>query len=312
MYAEEELAAAEHEHRMQQGPSEPEKRTLAGVVLGMPDEEYHAHPSLSSTGVRRLLDSPARFRWALTHPEPPKKEFDLGHAVHAKVLGVGAGVVEIPGHLLSEDGGVRSAAAKLWVSEARGKGLVPLKRPVLEQVDAMAEALLAHNTARLLLEQDGSAEASVFAQDPEFGFGMRARFDFLPDAGTGPRSAFDLKTTARDASPAAFAKAAADHGYETQQVWYELVHTWAEGWAPPMVFVVVEVAPPHLVAVHQLDAEFVEIGRTRVERARALYADCLARDQWPGYEDRVFLTPPPMWLIYRNTDEENELSEVEF
>lgn len=280
------------------------------VVLGMSDEEYHSSSALSSTGIRYLLDSPARFKHWQEHPEPPKKEFDLGHAVHAKVLGVGAPWVGIPEELLGANGAINTKAAKEFVAQARAKGQVPLKAEVVAQVDAMAEAFLAFRPARKLAEQPGATEVSVFARDPEYGFECRARFDFLPSAPDG--EVWDLKTTGRRASLQAFMNAAADHGYHVQQAWYQRVHEWATGEAFPFLFVVIETAPPYLLATYRLDREFEELARKDVDKARALYAECLAADEWRGYAEAVVLVPPPMRLVYAAADEENALSEVTF
>ncbi|MCI0689298.1 MAG: hypothetical protein L0Y54_19000, partial [Sporichthyaceae bacterium] len=62
----------------------------------IPADEYHADTSaLSASGVRTLLASPARFRYDQTHPKPPSKAFDLGHAAHKAVLGAGQDVVVV-------------------------------------------------------------------------------------------------------------------------------------------------------------------------------------------------------------------------
>ncbi|MBQ1118480.1 hypothetical protein KBY56_37870, partial [Streptomyces sp. C3-3] len=70
---------------------EPPVATTA-VIDGMPAEAYHAdRGSISSTGLRKILapGCPAQLRYDLDHPQPHKKEFDLGHAAHLLVLGEG-------------------------------------------------------------------------------------------------------------------------------------------------------------------------------------------------------------------------------
>ena len=70
--------------------------TKAGIVDGMTDAEYHGDPvaagSISSSGARTLLKSPALYQWERAH-RVEKTTYDVGHAVHAAVLGVGADVV---------------------------------------------------------------------------------------------------------------------------------------------------------------------------------------------------------------------------
>ena len=60
--------------------------TEPGQYGGVTPEVYHADPvfggSLSSSGARALLppSCPALFRHKQLHGEPPKAEFDFGHA----------------------------------------------------------------------------------------------------------------------------------------------------------------------------------------------------------------------------------------
>lgn len=267
-----------------------------GIVLDMPETDYHAHPALSSTGARRLLESPARFQYERTHAQPPKAAFDLGHAVHAKVLGVGAEVAVIPDEILAANGAVSTKAAKEFIGEARAAGLVPIKSAVADEVNAMAESVLAHPTASLLLAQAGSPEASVFATDPDTEVEMRARFDFLATGGRTP-VAVDLKTAA-DASPAGFAKAAASHGYHVQRGHYLDTYQFAGG--DPLegfAFVVVETTAPYLVAVYRLNTEWEDIGLAQAREARTTYRQCLDTNTWPGYGDDIQSLMAPFWLI---------------
>jgi len=276
-----------------------------GIHLHMPEAEYHAHPALSSTGARRLLESPAKFRYAQTHPEKPKAAFDLGTAVHTKVLGTGDTAVAYPPEHLTPSGNVSTKAATVeWAAEQRAAGRTPISPEQMHEVDAMAEAVLAHPMARVLLEQDGSPEASVFATDPDTNVDMRARFDYLP-AGQNTSIAVDLKS-ARDASPEGFAKAAASHGYHVQRAWYDDTYRFAG--APieldAFVFVVVEVDAPHLVGVYKLNSEFEEIGHRRARRARHLYRHGLDTGEWPGYSPAIQSLMAPFWLVAEAAEQE--------
>ena len=274
-----------------------------GIVHGMPDAEYHARTELSSTGARRILDSPARFQWEQTH-RVESVAFDVGHAVHAKVLGVGSVVIAIPDEHLTPSGAVSTKAATVtWLTEQRAAGLVPIGPSDAARIDAMTEAVLAHRGARAILEQpDARPEASVFATDPETGVECRARFDLLAT------TAADLKTTAGSASAIGFGRDAAKHGYPIQEAHYLDTLEWATGERRPMVFVVVEKAAPHLVAVHELDGVTRLVARDLAARARATYAECLATDTWPGYGDDT-LTPyiPAWWINQADDDTEMEV-----
>ena len=186
----------------------------AGIVHGMPEVEYHAHPALSSTGARRLLESPAKFQHYISEPEKPKHEFDLGTLVHSRVLGVGAQIAVYPAEKLAKNGAASTAAAKDWAAEQRDAGLIPMKEADAHDVQGMAEAVLTHRGARRILEAAPDRELSLFASDPATRVDVRARFDIY-----GVDECADLKTGI-DASPAGFTKAVWNHRYDVQAEHY--------------------------------------------------------------------------------------------
>ena len=262
-----------------------------GLVEDMPEAVYHARPELSSTGARTLLRNAAKYQWDRTHPVY-RDAFDLGSALHTKVLGKGWPVD------VHDFDNWTTKAAKEAKAASRAEGRVPMLRKDADVVDAMAESVLRHPLARGIFEGGGYREVSLFATDPDTGVAMRARPDVLQDDIMA-----DLKSAVSAASDD-FAKSAANYGYCTQQEWYERVRRIALGtWpiAPTFLFVVVEKSPPYLVNVIELDAEFARIGRSQVDRALRLYAECAATDTWPGYEradGQPNLVGPPAWLAY--------------
>lgn len=275
---------------------------LSGIVEAMPEEQYHAHPALSSTGARQLLKSPKVFDYMRSHPQEPKQAFDLGTAAHSKVLGIGARVITYPNEHLTPRGAVSTKAATLtWAEEQRAAGLVPISPDDAAKVDAMAEAVLANREARVLLEQDGTPEASVFATDPETGVDMRARFDFLPSFANTDPCAFDLKTTRSSAHPEEYTRTVANFGYHFQQEWYLHAYGIATGdFRLPMQFIVVETAAPHLVDVRPLALEYAEIARPKVRQALELFARYTEAGEWPDWNDpNRDPLQPPTWLMFQ-------------
>lgn len=279
--------------------------TLTGVVYDLPDDVYHARPELSSTGARRILDSPARFRWEQEH-RVGKRSFDIGHAVHAKVLGVGAPIIGYPDEHLTPSGNPSTrAATRAWEDEQRAAGLTIVATADLARVDAMTEAVLAHAGARRILERPAvRAEVSAFATDPETGVPLRARFDLLSDD-----DAADLKTTTGTASRHGFGRDAARHNYPVQEAHYLDTLAAATGERPPFRWIVVEKHPPHLVAVHTFDDVTRIIGGELAATARRTYADCMASDEWPAYGDDVLTTAMPAWWLNAGDD---DLDDIEF
>lgn len=271
--------------------------TLTGIVESLDEATYHAHSALSSTGARKLLEAPALYQHYISTPQKPKSELDLGTLVHARVLGVGAQLAVYPADKLASNGAVSTTAAKVWATEQRAAGLIPVKAEVAEEVTAMTEAVLAHREARRLMEQDGQREASLFTTDPETGVEIRARFDLYA------AECVDLKT-ARDASPKGFTRAVYDHRYDVQQEHYLKTRELVAGDRPPFRFVAVESTAPHLVAVYTLNEQWQEIGDMWAAHARRLYRLCVDSnsDVWPGYGNDIHELIPPMGLIYEHQE----------
>lgn len=219
--------------------------------------------------------------------------FDLGHAVHSQVLGVGAEVDVIDAN------DWRTKAAQAARDESYAAGRTPILAGAYTEVTAMTAAVLAHPLARRVLQTPGKREQSVFAPDPQTGVWLRARFDHLPDVCTLDTPAVDLKTSV-SADPSTFGRSAADYGYDVQSEWYQHALRLARGdEETAFVFVIVEKSAPYPVSVVELDAEFAAIGRARMRRAIDLFARCRETGDWPGYEPITHLVSPPAWLAYQ-------------
>jgi hypothetical protein len=61
------------------------------------------------------------------------------------------------------------------------------------------------------------------------------------------------------------------------------------------VFAVVESEYPYARAAYMLDDEAMRKGREHNVHARALYAACAERDQWPGYPETIQVLSLPAW-----------------
>lgn len=268
-----------------------------GIVHGMSDSTYHSRPELSSTEARLLLQSPAKYRWRKDNPplidDSPK--FDIGKAVHAKVLGVGAEVVIVD----ADDW--RTKTAREAREEARTAGKAPLLTREFEAVNGMAESVLAHSTGRALLSQPGDTEVSLFVDVD--GVPTRSRFDFLPERTERRTVAVDLKTTA-DASKRAFESSVARYEYAVQRAWYldDLRVITGEEDAE-MVFLAVEKEPPYLVAAFQVPSVWAEKGHVMANRARTRWAECNRAGEWPGYSEEIQLLDEPTWHVYQFEEE---------
>jgi hypothetical protein len=272
--------------------------TEPGLYDGMSDDVYHGDPvpagSLSSSGARRILPpkTPAHFAYERANGRAPKPVFDLGHAAHRLVLGVGMDFEVV------EADDWRTKAAREQRDSAYTAGKVPLLAADHQRVQAMAAALKRHRLAAALLDPaTGVAEQSAFWADPETGVWRRARFDFLRNRATGPTLIVDYKT-AESADPEQFRRSAAKFGYHMQDPWYVDAATGL-GLAddPEFLFVVQEKNPPYLVSVVRLDQEARAAGRERNRSAIDVFARCTQSGQWPGYGDEINTVSLPPYAL---------------
>lgn len=284
---------------------EPFRVTTTCGVEYLPEGVYHADPveggSISYTGMKEILKSPAHYRYYVDEPREEKPAFDYGQIVHALVLGTELEVVELP---FSD---YRTKAAREARDDVYAAGLTPVKEGELEPMQAVAEAVLAHKTARALFEAEGPTEFSMFAPDPDTGVWVRGRADKVSQW-DNQTVLVDLKTTA-EAGPDEFnRKGIAGLGYYLQAHVYSWLYeqTRADAPRPEMLFVAVSKNRPHLVSVNRLHLAYDDLGRMAMRRALDIYRACTVFDSWPGYGDNVHELQPPMWLTYSMQTQEGD------
>lgn len=278
---------------------EPTVITEPGVY-DLPDAEYHRDPvpggSLSYSSSKRLLapSCPAVFAYEREHGQQHKAAYDLGHAAHAAVLGVGAEVVIID----APDWKTKAAQDQRKAAYAAGK--TPLLASEAETVEAMAVKLQEHPIASALLDaKHGKPEQSLFRQEERHGLWLRSRVDWLGATDdNGHAIVPDYKTTIA-ADPASISKTVATFGYHGQQAWYtDMVLALGLAESVSFGFIFQLKTAPYLVTVVELDDLAVEAGRRRNDTAIDVYAACRASGQWPGYaDDEILQVTLPTWAM---------------
>jgi len=272
-------------------PAKSEGISAPGVY-DIPIDAYHADPrppSMSSSGARTILNRcPAVFRYQQDNPPAPKRHFDIGHAAHRVLLGLGAELVVLdPADFPSKNGnlpdGYTNAAMRAARDDAYGAGKVPLLKAEFEQVQAMAQAVDDHPFAGKLF-RNGVAEQSLIWQDDETGVWCRARPDYLVHEG---RIFPDYKTC-QSAKPDDLRKSLWNFGYHQQCAWYQDgIRALGIHDNPAMAFVFQEKEPPYIVTVAIPDAYAREWAHMQNRKARDLFSQCLKSGEWPAYADDV-------------------------
>ncbi len=258
----------------------------------IPELAYHADTelapelgrSLSVSGAKTLLRTPALFDYQRKHGRPPKSAFDLGTLAHELILRGGDVRIRV-----IDCYDWKTKAAQDARKAAYAEGLVPVSRADLLEASHVAAAVRKHPLASALLSQ-GKPEVSFYWVDEATGVTLRGRADWLR-----VNAIVDLKTT-NDASPIGFAKSAASFRYDMQADHYtEGVAALNGGQRLPFLFICVEKEPPHLVAIYQLDTSAIERGARDNRTARWVYAQCESEDYWPGYSPDIETLSLPRW-----------------
>ena len=275
------------------GSDAPTGATPVPVGTPLTDAEYHRLPALSQSGMKLLLppSCPALFKHWQENRRPSKPAYDFGHIVHDLVLGGGPEIVTVPFDSW------RTKAAQTMRDKAYAEDRVPVLWADFCRAVACASAVLADPLAHSLFS-NGRAEVTLSWTDPDTGVAMRGRVDWLRDKTKGRVYAVDLKTSA-SAEPKAFAKSAANFGYHQQQANYvDGIKAAGLSDNPGFLFVVVEVEPPHIVSVVELDPTDVELGRDMNARATRIFKACSESGHWPNYTGgEIARVSLPTWYV---------------
>lgn len=252
------------------------------ALLEISDHEYFAHPALSHSDAKLLLDCPARYRWLKDNPDRPyKPEFEFGHVVHELCFGKGGGI-----HVIDAPDW-RTKDAKAARDEAVAQGVAPILIAEYEQAKACADAIRLHPLAAKLLDHLDHAEVAIVWDDKDVQ--RKAKLD-----GICGRFGIDLKTTG-NASTTEFGHSAGKYAYFSQAAYYIDALTAIDVAHPDFLFIAVEKQPPYPVNVIQLDPYDVELGHRRNQRAIDLYRRCRATDTWPAYGQGINVAQLPRW-----------------
>lgn len=262
-----------------------------GIYSGLPIDKYHGDPdSISTTGIKNILRSPAHFKSFLDKgglDEP--SFFRTGTALHASILEPGLFRSRyVKGPCLSRS----SKDFKLFQSANLGK--IILKDDEYSDIVGMTKSVNNNsNAGKLLSLSGGVAEESIFWIDATTGVKCRCRPDLRrniwtdPDTGRKILTLVDVKTT-EDARPVPFKRSVKKFGYDIQDAFY------CDGAAQAFevdevefVFVAIEKKPPYGVMVHILDNELVHEGREKYRKALEQYSECRSSGHWPGYREEI-------------------------
>jgi hypothetical protein len=289
--------------------------TNEGIYDGMPEVIYHADPvpggSLTQSGAKLLLppSTPAKYDYWVRHPRPTTETFDLGHAAHHMVLGIGPELVDVGFDTWKPTGKGNVTYLNAMIEEIRAREAIPLRSQDFDRVMAMAAALRAHPEAAALLDPArGRPEQAIFWTETvhwqdrnrpeemhEAVIWRRCLIDWLPDAPAQGRLIVpDYKTT-DTAHQNTWARTHVNRwGYHMQDQWITEGLQRLLGVEVAVIFILQEKDPPYLVSIAQLPGDAKEVGRARNWAALEIFAECRRTDRWPSYP--TFETVSIPWM----------------
>jgi hypothetical protein len=276
-------------------------------AMHISDAEYHSTaPGVSSTGLKKLLRSPAHYRAYLEEKDDDTQSRRLGRAIHAWVL---------ENHVFNDKfvvwrGGARRGKA-FDTFEAANTGKTILTEADVLTVQGCGQALVndpafpVRGFLEGMQDSDGNqvvapakTEFSIFWTDEETGVQCKVRLDAVRLE--EPVIALDLKST-DDARPHEFTRQMLRLDYDLQAAFYvEGVRRFV-GHECPFIFAAVEIDKPHGTAFYALSPghDMMENGRRKMRHALQIKARCERENRYPGYSFASVMEPAMApWMAF--------------
>lgn len=292
------------------------------IIRNMPNEVYHSHPALSNSGLKTLIDCPAKYYYKYLSGEYEYKErpsFKIGKATHCYLLEGRKAFEEIYWHnpyselkkeqliaILKADFGYDDSIKKYLVSDLMQllldeKGIEPkqvhLTKTEMNQIVCMVRSANADKKTKNALSQKGESELSIFWQDEKTGVWLKCRPDFMPyDCKNIP----DYKTT-ESANPKNFYRKFIEYSYHIQASMYRMGIKAVTGIeVQNFFFIAQEKEPPYISQIYLNCDELLLYGEKAIYNAIEKYKECVATGLWNTYSDKVIelsLDLPPEDLL---------------
>lgn len=279
------------------------------AIRNMPIEVYHKHPALSNSGLKTLLDCPAKYFYKYLSGECELKEkphFKIGKACHKYILeGKKAfeneywynpysdlkkdAIIAIMQDRFGYDCSIKKfPLTDLMEMLLADVGIEPKKilltKNELNQVIGTARAIKADQKAYNAFHQKGESEISLFWQDEETGIWLKCRPDFLPkDHKLVP----DYKTC-QSVNPNTFYGDFIKYGYHIQSAMYmDGIKSVFDDDVEQFFFVAQEKEPPFITQIYTPDMGIIEFGQKAIRFGINKFLECQEKEFWETYSNDV-------------------------
>lgn len=253
----------------------------------MPNAEYHSHPAIGSSLLKKVLRSPAHYLSAKENPQESTPAMEFGTHVHEAILEPQKFKDSVA--VMPNFAGAGSVAKRDdWKASNRDKRII--SQEDLDKVRQIDAAVKRHKIASRLLDQ-GKPEESYFAiLDGQV---CKARPDYLRDG----HIIVDIKTTG-DASIREFSKAIANFDYHLSAAFYlDVVSATLGETYDEFLIIAVEKTPPYAVAVYLLDQGTIDAGGFLYKKALSTLLECKQTNNYPSYPESIQPIALPSWAF---------------
>jgi len=282
-------------------------KTIEPGIYDMKDEQYFSSPGISNSALSQFARSPAHYKESLKTPWETTPAKEKGKALHCLILE--PEVFDENYFTLPADAPARPSKAvynaknpseasmdkmELWATfDAQANGRTIFTADQTAAYKETAKHIRNHAELKNLLA-NGLAEKAVFGKDPVTGLLCRCKVDYLAEI-NGRIIIVDLKTSA-DARPNAFQRSAYNYGYFRQAAFYLDVCRWAGiEVQEPFIIACFEPDPPHGLKLFECSGETILRGRGSYRPLLNRMAECMEKDEWPGYDTDITPLLYPSW-----------------
>lgn len=279
------------------------------LIERMSNDEYHACPEFSSSQLKDILRSSAHFysnNILKENERETKKHLDFGTLAHTLFLEPEQFEHEfIVGPKFDRRTKAGKEEAASW--EAANQGKIIIDQEMLDGANRIANNLRKLSSYKLMQDNPGMAEASIFFTDPVYGLNLRVRPDYhiIPCDEFPNGLLFDVKTTT-DARQFKFQRSCSDFGYDISATMYRegFQQHYKTEEKPEFIFLVAESSAPFNVKQYRASSLFLSIGEQRYNKAKELLTESLLINEWDGYSTELEDISLPQYMLKQAIENE--------
>lgn len=255
-------------------------------IFNLPFADYQAMGGINHSSICHIDRSPKHYRAELAKERKPSDAMALGTYFHVLVLEPEKANLFIVAPKIDKR---TTEGKRTWAEflSSLPADAVLISAEQQEKGKAMREAVMAHSSARRLIEKVRPENREVTITFKRGEMDCKARVDAIADGGL----LLDLKTT-QDASLSGFGKSAWNYNYPTQAEWYCYAMQ-----SEQFAFIAVENEEPYDVVCYAVPVHVLSLAAKINEKRLATLTRCMKVNEWPGVSDVVQELELPGWAL---------------